>query len=65
MVIEVFEEVLGDSGFCERYVRPIHTYMSHVFKNVIRFAGVNWKPSIELASSFGLGGCPVGEGASG
>lgn len=41
------------------------THSGTRFKNVIRFAGVNWKPTIELASSFGLGGCPVGEGVSG
>ena len=42
---------------------PYNIHVTH-FKNVIRFAGVNWKPSIELASSFGLGGCPGG-GVSG
>lgn len=38
-------------GFGEGYVRPIHIQGTRV-KNVVRFAGVYRKASIELESSF-------------
>ena len=41
------------------------TRTCHTFQECNTICGVNWKPSIELASSFGLGGCPVEEGVSG
>lgn len=60
-LLQRFRRFLGESGLSASRVR-IH--IVH-FKNVIPFAGANGKLSVELAANFGLGGCPVGEGASG